>query len=67
MLDPDLVAEGARRLDEPPHRDPRIERIAVARIVAGSQGLEGLPTSVEQVLESAHSYERVVFAAAAAS
>lgn len=56
MLDPRLVAEGAEILSNPPLRTEATDRMAFARIVAGSHRLEGMDTSVEQVLEAADAY-----------
>ena len=53
MLDPRLIAEATELISNPPPRTEAADRVAFARIVADSHRLEGIETSVEQVLEAA--------------
>jgi hypothetical protein len=53
MLNPRIVAEAANRLKNRAHRTAAVDRIVVARIVAGSHRLEGINTSPEAVLAAA--------------
>lgn len=58
MLDSELVAKAARRLKDPIQRTEAADRVVFARMVANSQRLEGIDTSVDEVLEAADAYAR---------
>ena len=64
MIDPKHIAEGVELLQNPPPDDLAAQRIAFARIVAGSHQLEGIDSSVESVLEAADVYAKNVHNAA---
>ncbi len=53
MLDKDLVARAADRLRNPTPRTPERDRLLFASMAAESLKLEGIDTSIEEVLASA--------------
>jgi len=50
MLDKDLVARAADRLRNPTPRTPERDRLLFASMAAESLKLEGIDTSIEEVL-----------------